>query len=287
MGQLTKPSVIKSYMQRYNFFFKKDLGQNYLIDDMTAEKIVDSLDLDGSETVLEIGPGIGALTELLVQCANKVKAVEIDPFTIKMLSDIFAGQANLTLVQKDILKADVHEILEEELQAGVKIKAVSNLPYYITSAVIMKLLEDKAPFERIVVMMQKEVAARLGSPLKTKDYSVFTVALDYYAEAHTLFDVSRNVFMPSPNVDSAVVRIIPRDKPKVNPKSEKLFFKTLKAGFAMRRKTMLNCISAGFSLPKDKVQALLSAVGIEENARAETLTIEQFAALADVIDDAV
>ncbi len=283
MGQLTKPSVIKEYMRKYNFFFKKDLGQNFLIDDTIAEKIVDALQLKGNETVLEIGPGIGALTEILLKKVAQVIAVEIDPFAVKMLTDVFGGQANLTLLQKDILKTDLKELLKQEIDSGKEIAAISNLPYYITSAVIMKLLEEKIPFTSIVVMMQKEVAARIGTSSHTKDYSVFTLALEYYAEAKQLFDVSRNVFMPAPNVDSVVVKITPRKTPAVKVKNEALFFKTLRASFAMRRKTMLNCISSGFSLPKDQVKILLESSGIEENARAESLPIEQFALLADAL----
>lgn len=283
MGRLTKPSVIKEYMRKHHFFFKKDLGQNFLIDDAIAEKIVDALNLNGTETVLEIGPGIGALTEILVQNAKHVIAVEIDPFSVKMLTDIFDGQESLTLLHKDILKTDLKELLKEAVDSGSGIAAVSNLPYYITSAVIMKLLEDNLPFTSIVVMMQKEVAARIGASSNTKDYSVFTLALEYYAQAQTLFNVPRTVFMPAPNVDSVVVKITPRKTPAVKVKNEALFFKTVRAGFSMRRKTMLNCISAGFNLPKDQVRLLLEKSGIEENSRAENLSIEHFALLADII----
>lgn len=283
MGQMTKPAVIKEYMRRYNFFFKKDLGQNFLIDNTVAEKIVKALNLKGDETVLEIGPGIGALTEILIKKAKRVVAVEIDPFSVKMLTDIFGAQTNLTILQKDILKINLHELLKNEIESGVEITAISNLPYYITSAVIMKLLEDKLPFTSIVVMMQKEVAERIGASLNTKNYSVFTIALNYYAQAQTLFNVPRTVFMPAPNVDSVIVKITPKKAPAVQVKNEALFFKTIRAGFSMRRKTMLNCISAGFGIPKEQARQLFVKSCINENDRAETLSIERFALLADTI----
>lgn len=285
MGKLTKPSVIKSYMNKYRFHFKKDLGQNFLIDDDAAEKIVDALALTGEETVLEIGPGIGALTELLVQKARRVIAVEIDPFAIKMLKDIFADTDNLEIVHADVLKTDLHALIAPYVNAGEKITAVSNLPYYITSPVIMKLLEDKLPLEAVVVMLQKEVAARLGIKPGSKDYSAFTVVLEYYAETNKLFDVSRNSFMPAPNVDSSVVCILPRKEAPVEVRSETHLFQTIHAAFATRRKTILNCISAGFQMDKESTRELLALAGIPENNRAETITLQQYAVLSDLIMD--
>ncbi len=281
MGELTKPSVIKEYMKKYDFFFKKKLGQNFLTDGTIAQKIVDSLELKDDEIVFEIGPGIGALTELLAEQAKKVIAMEIDPFAIKMLGDIFGSSDNVTLIHQDVLKADIKQLFEESFKKGQTIKVLSNLPYYITSPIIMKLLEEKIPFDSIVVMMQKEVAQRLGSQTDTKTYSSFTVALDYYAEVEKLFEVPKSVFMPMPNVDSQVVKITPRETPAVSVIDEKTFFKTVRAAFATRRKTILNCISAGFNLQKETVKELLYKAGIEENARAENISIEKFADLAD------
>jgi 16S rRNA (adenine1518-N6/adenine1519-N6)-dimethyltransferase len=282
MGQLTKPSVIRQYMKQYKFFFKKDLGQNFLIDEHIAERIVDALNLTGAETVLEIGPGIGALTELLLEEARRVVAIEIDTYSVRMLRDIFAEEEKLELVQADILKTDLNELLSSDLKNGTPISAISNLPYYITSPVIMKLLEEKLPFASIVTMMQKEVAQRLSAEISTKDYSVFTIALQYYAQAEILFDVPRTVFMPQPTVDSSVVRITPRTEPIISVLDEAMFFRTVKAAFAMRRKTILNCLSAGFTLPKDTVREILTQVGIEENTRAERISIEQFGRLSDL-----
>ena len=283
MGELTKPSVIKSYMKKYDFFFKKKLGQNFLTDGAVAQKIVDSLELKDDEVVFEIGPGLGALTELLAEQARQVIAMEIDPFAIKMLSDIFGSNDNVTLIHEDVLKADLKQLFEENIKSGQTTKVLSNLPYYITSPIIMKLLEEKIPFDSIIVMMQKEVAQRLGSPINQKTYSSFTIALDYYAEVEQLFEVSKNVFMPMPNVDSQVVKITPRKSPAVSVIDEKTFFKTVRAAFATRRKTILNCISAGFNLQKETVKELLYKAGIEENARAENISIEKFAILSDLL----
>lgn len=281
MGELTKPSVIKEYMKRYDFFFKKKLGQNFLTDGTIAQKIVDALELKGDEIVFEIGPGVGALTELLADQAKQVIAMEIDPFAIKMLGDIFGSIDKVTLIHADVLKADIQQLFEDYIKQGQTIKVLSNLPYYITSPIIMKLLEEKLPFDSIIVMMQKEVAQRLGSQINNKTYSSFTVALDYYAEVDRLFEVPRSVFMPMPNVDSQVVKITPRKTPAVSVMDEKTFFKTVRAAFAMRRKTILNCISAGFNLQKETVKELLYKAQIEENARAENISIEKFADLAD------
>ena len=283
MGELTKPSVIKEYMKKYDFFFKKKLGQNFLTDGTVAQKIVDSLELKDDEVVFEIGPGLGALTELLAEQAKQVIAMEIDPFAIKMLGDIFGSNDNVTLIHADILKADLQKLLEEHIKKGQTIKVLSNLPYYITSPIIMKLLEEKIPFDSIIVMLQKEVAQRLGSQINKKTYSSFTVALDYYAEVEQLFEVSKNVFMPMPNVDSQVVKITPRKSPAVSVMDEKTFFKTVRASFATRRKTILNCISAGFNLQKEAVKELLYEAGIEENARAENIPIDKFAILSDLL----
>lgn len=270
-------------MNRYRFYFKKDFGQNFLIDDAAVERIVDALELSGQDIVLEVGPGIGALTELLVQKAHFVIAIEIDPFAVKMLRDIFSDTENLLILQADVLKTDIKELLADYVESGRRICAVSNLPYYITSPTIMKLLESRLPFESIVVMMQKEVAARLGIGPGSKDYSSFTVVLEYYAEVKKLFDVSRSCFMPAPNVDSSVIRICPRTEPAVSVRSEEVLFRTIRAAFATRRKTILNCISAGFALGKEETREVLDRAGIEENLRAENISLERYAVLADLL----
>ncbi len=230
--------------------------------------------------MLEIGPGFGALTQFMLPKAKSVTAVEIDPFACSVLADAFAGADNLRIVNTDILKTDLAELVGRR-EGGLI--AVSNLPYYITSPIIMKLLSENVRFDRIVVMMQKETAARLSGKPGTKDYSSFTVALDYYAETEQLFTVPNTVFYPRPNVDSSVGMIRPRTAPKIAVKNETIFFKTVRAGFAMRRKTLLNCLSAAFPLPKEKLAELISAAGIDPLTRAERLTIGEFGRLSDAI----
>lgn len=280
---LTNPAAIKAIMNKYDFYFKKDLGQNFLIDGNIAEKIASAPDFTGDELAIEVGPGIGALTELLCDYAKKVIAVEIDPFALTMLRDLFAMTDNIEFVHSDILKVDLNELLKDYLHDPENICVVSNLPYYITSPVILKFLESGIKFKNITVMLQKEVAKRLAAKVGTKDYSSFTIAVHYYAEVEYLFDVSRNVFMPSPNVDSAVIRLTPRKTPVINIRDEETFFRTVRAGFAMRRKTLLNCLSTGFSLSKDDVRSIMADAGIAENARAESLTMQQLGTLSDSV----
>jgi len=282
---LTNPAAIKQIMNKYNFYFKKDLGQNFLIDGNIADKIASAPDFTGEEIAIEVGPGIGALTELLAEYAKKVIAVEIDPFALTMLKDLFELTDNVEFVHSDILKVDLNELLKDYLDHPENISVVSNLPYYITSPVILKFLESGIKFKNITVMLQKEVAKRLAAKVGTKDYSSFTIAVHYYAEVKYLFDVSRNVFMPAPNVDSAVIQLTPRKTPIINIKNEETFFKTVRAGFAMRRKTLLNCLSTGFSLSKDDVKMIMSNAGIPENTRAESLSMEELGFLSDCIYD--
>ena len=283
MERLTNPKVIKKYMGLNDFFFKKNLGQNFLINSEVTDDIVASLELGEGEAVLEIGPGIGALTQLLVSEAKKTVAIEIDPHAIKMLNNIFLGCENLEIIQKDVLKSDISTIIKEHFEEGQTVSCVSNLPYYITSPVLMKLLEERHPFKYIVVMMQKEVAERLDAKVGTKNYSAFTIAVDYYAEIEYMFTVKNNSFMPAPKVDSAVLRLTPRKTPPINILDEETFFKTVKSGFAMRRKTLQNCISAGFSLGKDVVAQMLEECEIPINARIETLPMKTIGLLSDCI----
>lgn len=285
MKNMTAPSVITEYMKKNDFFFKKNLGQNFLRDENVARKIVEELDLDGTETVLEIGPGFGALTQFLVKDAKDVIAVEIDPFAIGVLNEVFEEFDNLRIVKNDILKTDLSEILKEAASSDVTLKAISNLPYYITSSVILLLLESEYKFEKIIVMVQKEVSERLSAKPATKDYSAFTVLLNYYATARKVFDVSHTNFIPAPKVDSSVVEIIPLKEPPVNVDSEEVFIKTVKAAFSMRRKTLQNCISSYFNISKDEAKQKIEKAGFECSVRGETLSIEDFARLANVMNE--
>ncbi len=280
MEDMTSPAVIKKYADRHRFFAKKNLGQNFLADANIARKITDAACISETDDVLEIGPGFGALTQFMLPKAKSVTAVEIDPFACSVLADAFAGADNLRIVHADILKTDLADLTGRRRGGLI---AVSNLPYYITSPILLKLLSEGVRFDRIVVMMQKEAAARISGAPGTKDYSSFTVALDYYAEAEHLFSVPSTVFYPRPNVDSSVGMLVPRTSPKITVRDEATFFKTVRAGFAMRRKTLLNCLSAAFPLSKEKLSALIASAGIDPLTRAERLTIEQFGRLSDAI----
>lgn len=281
----TNKNTISEITNKYDFRFKKDLGQNFLTDENIVLKIVDALELKEDEVVLEVGPGMGSLTQKLAEKAYKVYAVEIDTRAVNMLEETLSGYENIEIINKDILKTDLSEILEEALQENRKIKFISNLPYYITSPILMKVLEDKVKFENIVVMLQKEVAVRLNANVNTKDYSSFTIAVDYYAEVERLFNVPKTVFVPMPKVDSTVLRVVPRKESKVNVDNEEMFFKVVKAAFMNRRKMAFNSLANGLSLNKDLLKAALINSGLDEKVRAENITIEQFAKLSNEINN--
>lgn len=283
MKNMTAPSVITEYMKKNDFFFKKNLGQNFLRDENVARKIVEELDISPDETVLEIGPGFGALTQFLVKEAKEVIAVEIDPFAIGVLNEVFEEYDNLRIVKNDILKTDLSEILSDSASRG-NLKAISNLPYYITSSVILLLLESEYKFEKIIVMVQKEVSERLSAKPGSKNYSAFTVLLNYYANARKLFDVSHTNFIPAPKVDSSVVEIIPLKAAPVKVDNEEVFVKTVKAAFSMRRKTLQNCISSYFNISKDEAAKKINEAGFECSIRGETLSLEDFAHLSNVMN---
>lgn len=283
MKNMTAPSVITEYMKKNDFFFKKNLGQNFLRDENVARKIVEELDISPDETVLEIGPGFGALTQFLVKEAKEVIAVEIDPFAIGVLNEVFEEYDNLRIVKNDILKTDLSEILSDCASQG-NLKAISNLPYYITSSVILLLLESEYKFEKIIVMVQKEVSERLSAKPGSKNYSAFTVLLNYYANTRKLFDVSHTNFIPAPKVDSSVVEIIPLKDAPVKVDSEEVFVKTVKAAFSMRRKTLQNCISSYFNISKDEAARKINEAGFECSIRGETLSLEDFAHLSNIMN---
>lgn len=283
MKNMTAPSVITEYMKKNDFFFKKNLGQNFLRDENVARKIVEELDISPDETVLEIGPGFGALTQFLVKEAKEVIAVEIDPFAIGVLNEVFEEYDNLRIVKNDILKTDLSEILSDSASHG-RLKAISNLPYYITSSVILLLLESEYKFEKIIVMVQKEVSERLSAKPGSKNYSAFTVLLNYYANARKLFDVSHTNFIPAPKVDSSVVEIIPLKSSPVKVDNEEVFVKTVKAAFSMRRKTLQNCISSYFNISKDEAAKKINEAGFECSIRGEILSLEDFAHLSNVMN---
>lgn len=290
MKPIATPEGTKAILNRYPFVFKKKFGQNFLINPSVLNKIIEAADLDDQDYVLEIGPGIGCVTQELLPRAKKVIAIEIDQLLIPILEDNFKDHSNLLLINEDVLKVDLHTLITEQIKdepPNKKIKVVANLPYYITTPIIMMLLEKRLPLETITVMVQKEVAMRLDAQPGTKQYGAITVALNYYASSYLVTNVPRNCFMPSPNVDSAVIGLKLHEKPPVEVKDEILLFRLVKASFSQRRKTLLNTLfsQADLSIPKDELKTLLDDSGIGASVRGETLSLEQFAQLTNTIWD--
>ncbi|MBQ9827417.1 MAG: 16S rRNA (adenine(1518)-N(6)/adenine(1519)-N(6))-dimethyltransferase RsmA [Lachnospiraceae bacterium] len=271
-------------INKYGFDFKKRFGQNFLIDDRVLDKIIDASGITGEDTVLEIGPGIGTLTERLLQKAKSVIAVEIDRDLVAILQETLADYKNLVLINNDILKVDIRE-LAEKYNGGNSIKVIANLPYYITTPIIMGIYESGAPVRDITVMVQKEVARRMQAGPGSKDYGALSLAVAYYAKPYIAASVPRNCFMPRPNVDSAVIRLTSFDEPPVKVKDEKLMFRIIRAVFNQRRKTMVNSLSGAqeLSLSKEEARRAVTAAGLPEDIRGEKLTLEEFARTADLI----
>ncbi|TCI24761.1 16S rRNA (adenine(1518)-N(6)/adenine(1519)-N(6))-dimethyltransferase RsmA [Exiguobacterium sp. SH3S2] len=276
----------KAILQRHGFSFKKSLGQNFLIDLNILNKIVDAAELGEASGVLEIGPGIGSLTEQSAKRAQKVVALEIDQRLLPILEDTMAPYPNVHVIHGDALELDIRSIVEREfLNEGIDdIAVVANLPYYVTTPIIMRLLESRIKFRSLVMMIQKEVAERIGAKPGTKAYGSLSIAIQYYAEASVSFIVPKSVFMPAPNVDSAVITLKMRPRPAVDVEDEAFFFEIARASFAQRRKTILNNLTN--HLGKDKkvdLERLLNEAGIDPKRRGETLSLEEFARLADTI----
>lgn len=280
MNRLSDIGTIKNILEKHGFRFSKALGQNFLINPSVCPRMAEESGAGKGVGVIEVGPGIGVLTAELAKRADKVVAVEIDQRLIPVLDETLAEFDNVKVYNEDILKIDVHRLIEEEF-SGMKVVICANLPYYITSPIVMKLLEERLPIEAVTVMVQKEAADRICAKLGTREGGAVSVAVQYYAEPEILFKVSRGSFMPAPNVDSAVIRLSVRKEPPVSVRDEKIFFSTVKAAFGQRRKTVLNSVSSCSSLPKSEVEGALARAGIAPTARAEQLTIEQFASLAD------
>ncbi|MED3841967.1 16S rRNA (adenine(1518)-N(6)/adenine(1519)-N(6))-dimethyltransferase RsmA [Geobacillus stearothermophilus] len=283
---IATPGRTKEILERYGFSFKKSLGQNFLIDANILRKIVDAAGVSSDTGAIEIGPGIGALTEQLARRAKKVVAFEIDGRLLPILADTLSPYDNVRIIHQDVLKADLHAVIAEELADVNDRMVVANLPYYVTTPIIMKLLTDRLPIRGIVVMLQKEVADRLAARPGTKDYGSLTIAVQYYTEAEVVMVVPRTVFMPQPNVDSAVIRLTKRAHPPVAVEDEDVFFQVVRASFAQRRKTLLNNLVS--SLPggkenKEQIEQALAAVGIDPRRRGETLHITEFASLSNAL----
>ncbi len=277
---LTSPKVIRGIQEKFGFTFKKGLGQNFLTSPDVLYDIVEAAEIDGG--VIEVGPGFGVLTYELAKNSGKVVAIEIDERLPKVLEYTLAEFDNVKVINDDVLKLDLHELIKNEFP-NEKVSIAANLPYYITTPIITKLLEEKLPIKNIVVMVQKEVAERLTANPSTKDYGAITVLCRYYTEPSIVTKVPASLFVPPPKVDSAVLKLKVLDKPSVEVIDEKIFFRVVKAAFSQRRKTLLNCLSSFFSMPKDELSALLKSADVEPTRRGETLSLPEFAAIADLL----
>lgn len=284
MRNLASPRVIKEILSEYEFRFSKSLGQNFLVDEGALAGILSGADISKDDCVLEIGPGFGTLTQRLCGAAKKVVCVEIDKTVIPILEENLKDFDNFEIINDDVMKIGIKSLAEEKFGTE-NVKVAANLPYYITTPIIMMLLESKVKFKSITVMVQKEVAKRLCASEGTKDFGAISLAVQYFCNANYLFDVPNTSFMPPPKVTSTVVRLDLLDKPRVSVKKEEMFFKTVKASFAQRRKTLLNALSnAGFSgFSKAEISEILKNIGIDEKRRGETLSIDEFARLADAL----
>lgn len=280
--RLYSPAVVKEIIEKHGFRFSKSLGQNFLIDGNIIDRIIDGANIKADDGIIEVGPGIGTLTQKLCESAGKVVAIELDNNLLPILEETLGGYSNFEVVHGDVLKVDLNKIIEEKLEAR-KVKVVANLPYYITTPIIMKLLEENIKIDKIVVMVQKEVALRMKANPGNKDYGALSIAVQYYSKPEIIVDVPKNVFMPRPNVDSAVIMLDVYHEPIIKVKDEKLFFKVVKAAFGKRRKTLLNALTSGIELKKEEIEVVLERSGIDPVRRGETLSITEFARIADEI----
>jgi 16S rRNA (adenine1518-N6/adenine1519-N6)-dimethyltransferase len=287
MKDIATPVRTKAILEKYGFSFKKSLGQNFLIEPNVLSRIVDHANVTDKTGVIEIGPGIGALTEQLARRAKKVLAFEIDQRLLPILNETLAPYPNVSIIHQDVLEADLKEAINEHFSDCEEIMVVANLPYYVTTPIIMKLLEDQLPLKGIVVMLQKEVADRIAAKPSTKEYGSLSIAVQYYTEAKTVMTVPKTVFVPQPNVDSAIIRLLVRDKPIVKLNNETYFFQIVRASFAQRRKTLLNNLVHFLPNGKDLkpvIEETLANINIDGKRRGESLSIEEFAMLSDALD---
>ncbi len=281
---IATPQRTKAILEKYDFSFKKSLGQNFLIDLNILRRIVDTAEIDERTGVIEIGPGIGALTEQLAKRAKKVVAFEIDGRLLPVLNDTLSPYSNVKVIHEDVLQADVAQVIEEEFSNIDHLMVVANLPYYVTTPILMKLLEEKLPIRGIVVMIQKEVAERIGAKPGTKNYGSLTIATEYYATAKVAFIVPKTVFIPQPNVDSAILKLAIRDEPPVEVEDERFLFEVTRASFAQRRKTIYNNLVHHFQKEnKQIIEEALQTAEIDAKRRGETLTIAEYAKLSNTL----
>lgn len=271
----------KFLMKKYNISVNKDLGQNFLIDDNVIENIVESAEINEKDFVIEIGPGLGTLTSRLVEKAGKVIAIELDKKMLQILNDRFALYNNFSFINEDVLKVDLNNLIQQENTQNYTVKIVANLPYYITTPIVMKLLEEKLNIESITVMIQKEVADRLTETPGGKNTGAITYCVYYYAEPQEVLTVPNTSFVPEPKVNSEVIKLNIRKEPPVALRDEKIFFKVVKASFMQRRKTLLNGLANAGIASKEKLKEILQELNLSENVRGESLSIEQFAEIAN------
>ncbi|WP_041808476.1 16S rRNA (adenine(1518)-N(6)/adenine(1519)-N(6))-dimethyltransferase RsmA [Evansella cellulosilytica] len=279
---IATPKKTKAILDKYGFSFKKSLGQNFLIDTNVLKRIVAAANVSQSTGVIEIGPGIGALTEQLAKEAKRVVAFEIDQRLLPILKETLSAYEHTKIIHQDVLKADVQKVIKDEFEENEELAVVANLPYYVTTPILMKLLEEKLPVRTIVVMIQKEVAERIAAKPNSKNYGSLSIAAQYYADAETVFTVPKTVFVPQPNVDSAILRLSIREKPPITVKDEAFFFEIIRASFAQRRKTILNNLAHHFStLSKQTIEEILQSINIDPRRRGEALSMEEFGVLSD------
>ncbi|ELK48338.1 16S rRNA (adenine(1518)-N(6)/adenine(1519)-N(6))-dimethyltransferase RsmA [Halobacillus sp. BAB-2008] len=282
---IATPTRTKEILKNYGFSFKKSLGQNFLIDVNILTNIIAEAGIDDTTAAIEIGPGIGALTEQLARHADKVVAFEIDQRLLPILGETLSEYNNVHIINEDILKADVAGMIDEHFEEGQKIRVVANLPYYITTPILMKLLMDRLPVDSITVMIQKEVADRMAAEPNTKSYGSLSIAVQYYTKARVALNVPKTVFMPQPNVDSSVLHLEMREEPPVHVDDESFFFDVVKATFGQRRKTLMNNLARHFkgTLDKEEIRSRLAEVNIDPQRRGESLSMDEFASLANIL----
>lgn len=280
MDRLSSHKATKEVVQKHNFKFSKSLGQNFLIDTNVIDRIIEGARVKEGDYVIEVGPGIGTLTKEMGKTAQKVVAIEIDKTLIPILEETLSDFPNIEVINKDILKVDVQELVKEKLNGG-PVKLIANLPYYITTPIVMKFLEEDIPVTDIVVMVQKEVADRMNAKPNTKDYGALSVAVQYYCDTEIVAKAPRHMFMPQPNVDSTVIGLHVRGEQIYHVDNEDVFFKTVKASFGQRRKTLLNSLGGLGFLTKDQIREALQEANVDEKRRGETLSIEEFAVLSN------
>ncbi len=278
---LTDINTIRNLLRQHGFTFKHSLGQNFIVDPAVCPRIAEASVVTKASGVIEIGAGVGVLTAELAKRAGKVVTFEVDSGLIPVLADTLSEYENVTVLNSDVMKSDLGKIIAQEFAGFDDLRVCANLPYYITSPVIMMLLEGDFGFSSMTFMVQKEAAERLAAPVGSREAGAVTVAVDYRAKAEKLFDVGKGSFMPSPKVDSAVVRMDIRNAPEYAPGDEKLFFRMVRAAFSQRRKTAANGISAGLGMDKGRVISAIRAAGLNENVRAEKLTMKELVGLSD------